>query len=305
MMDRLECDRMYVAVVDAGSFAAAARRLGVSSGQASKLISRLEDDLGVQLLKRTTRALSVTEVGQAYYDRIKAVLGEFDAVDAAVRTAAGLPSGRLRITAPVSFGTIQLAPVLLEFAAKYPTIQLDVSFNDRVVNLVDEGFDLAVRIGNPGESSLIARRLCAARIVLVGSGEYLDQRGTPQSPDDLRSHDLIIDNNFREPSHWHFRAPQTGVVLSVPVTGRLCFSSGEACLLAAEQGMGLAYVPSFIAGPSLRQGRVVAVLTDFEVSPMGVFVLYPPARYLALKVRALIDFLADQFPARPTWDLGW
>ncbi|CAH1688138.1 LysR family transcriptional regulator [Hyphomicrobiales bacterium] len=303
-MERLDCDRMFVAVLDAGSFAAAARRLGTSSGHASKLISKLEADLGVQLLKRTTRALSPTEVGQAYYERVKTLLDEFDALDASVRNASGAPAGRLRLTAPMSFGATQLVPALLDFARAFPEIQLDVSFSDRVVNLVDEGFDAAIRIGKPGDSSLIARRLCDVRVVLVASQSYLAARGTPRHPDDLITQECIIDANFRDPFNWPFRRGD-GTELLVPVTGRLRFSNGEACLAAAEAGFGIAYVPSFIAGPSLRAGRVQALMPDMEMQPHGLFALYPPGRHLALKVRALVDYLVTCFRGKPVWDEGW
>ncbi|CAH1648483.1 MULTISPECIES: LysR family transcriptional regulator [unclassified Chelatococcus] len=303
-MERLDCDRMFVAVLDAGSFAAAARRLGTSSGHASKLISKLEADLGVQLLKRTTRALSPTEVGQAYYERIKTLLDEFDALDASVRNASGAPAGRLRLTAPLSFGATQLVPLLLDFARAFPEIQLDVSFSDRVVNLVDEGFDAAIRIGKPGDSSLIARRLCDVRVVLVASQSYVAARGSPRHPDELGAHECIIDANFRDPFNWPFRQGD-GTALLVPVSGRLRFSNGEACLAAAEAGFGIAYVPSFIAGPSLRAGRVEPLLPAMEMQPHGLFALYPPGRHLALKVRALVDYLVTCFRGKPAWDEGW
>ncbi|CAH1648744.1 LysR family transcriptional regulator [Chelatococcus asaccharovorans] len=303
-MERLDCDRMFVAVLDAGSFAAAARRLGTSSGHASKLISKLEADLGVQLIKRTTRALSPTEVGQAYYERVKTLLDEFDALDASVRNASGAPAGRLRLTAPMSFGATQLVPVLLAFAQAFPDIQLDVDFSDRVVNLVDEGFDAAIRIGKPGDSSLIARRLCDVRVVPLAAPAYLDTRGTPHHPDDLISHECIIDANFRDPLTWPFRRGD-GTTLLVPVAGRLRFSNGEACLAAAEAGFGIAYVPSFIAGPSIRAGRVHPLMPDWEMAPHGLFALYPPGRHLALKVRALVDYLVTCFRGKPAWDEGW
>lgn len=304
-MERLASERMFVAVLDTGSFAAAAERLGTSSGQASKLVSKLEADLGVQLLKRTTRALSATEVGQAYYERIRLLLEEFDALDASVRNASGAPAGRLRLTAPKSFGTIQLAPLLLDFARAFPDIQLDVSFSDRVVNVVEEGFDAAIRIGAPGDSSLIARKLCDARIVLVAAAPYLAAHGAPQRPADLLHHECIIDTNFRDPFNWRFRVGAEGQVETVAVSGRIRFSDGEACLAAAEAGLGIARLPSFIAGPRIQAGAVRPLLLGLEEGPHGVYALYPPGRHLALKVRALVDFLATCFRGQPAWDAGW
>ncbi|MDR6953126.1 DNA-binding transcriptional LysR family regulator [Ancylobacter sp. 3268] len=303
-MERLDCDRMLVAVLDLGSFAAAARRLGTSSGQASKLVSRLEADLGVQLIKRTTRALAPTEVGAAYYHRVKALLEEFDALDAAIRNASGTPAGTLRITAPMSFGSIQLTPALLDFARAYPEIRLDVGFTDRVVDLVEEGYDAAVRIGTPVDSSLVARKLCEARVVLVASPSYLAARGVPARPQDLADHDCIIDTNFRDPHNWRFRNPAGGAV-DIAIAGRLRFSSGEACLAAAAAGLGIANVPSFIAGPHIRAGDVRRLLAASEAAPHGLFALYPSGRHLALKVRVLVDFLVERFRGEPAWDEGW
>lgn len=303
-MDRLDCDRMFVAVMEAGSFAAAARRLGTSSGQASKLVSRLETVLGVRLLNRTTRALAPTEAGQAYFERIRPLLDEFDALDAAIKSDSDSPTGRLRITAPVSFGTAHLAPALHDFARQYMGIALEVSFSDRLVNLVDEGFDAGVRIGRPADSSLISRRLCHARIIALAADHYLAARGAPERPEDLARHECVIDTNFRDPFSWRFRDP-AGQPIAVSVGGRLRFSNAEACLGAAEAGLGIAYVPSFVAGASIRAGRVRALLTDFADEPFGVYVLYPPGRHLAAKVRLLVDFLVERYRGTPVWESGW
>ncbi|PKU22733.1 LysR family transcriptional regulator [Telmatospirillum siberiense] len=306
-MDRLDCDRMFVAVLDAGSFAGAAKRLGTSSGQASKLVSKLEADLGVQLLKRTTRALSATEVGQAYFERIRGLLEEFDALEASVRNASGQPAGHLRLTAPLSFGTSQLAPLLIDFARSFPDIQLDVNFSDRVVNLIDEGFDAAVRVGRPGDSSLIARKLCDIRIILCAAPSYLKVHGEPAAPQELSGHDCVIDTNFADPTNWSFQEKGGGEAktIAVPVRSRLRFSNAEACLAAAEAGLGIARVPSFIAGPRLKTGALRPMLQDWEDAAHGLYALYPPGRHLAIKVRALVDFLAGAYRGKPAWDCGW
>ena len=303
-MDRLACDRMFVAVMETGSFARAAERLRTSPGQASKLVSRLEAELGVRLLNRTTRALAATEAGQAYFERMRILLADFDAVEEAVRNVSGTPKGRLRITAPVSFGAAQLARVLVEFARRFPQIELDVSFSDRVVSLVDEGFDAAIRIGNPADSSLVARHLCEARIVVCASEAYLRQHEMPRVPGDLDSHDCIIDTNFREPGVWAFREGD-GMDRLVEVNGRLRFSNAEVALAAAEAGLGVARAPSFIAGPRFRAGRLVPLLREFEPRPLAIYALYPPGRHLAIKVRVLVDFLVAHFNQRPEWDQGW
>lgn len=303
-MDRLEPERMFVAVMETGSFTAAAERLGTSSGQASKLVSRLENELGVRLLGRTTRAVSPTEAGHAYFDRLRPLLEEFDNLDAAVRDKSGAPRGRLRLTVPLTFGTTEIAPGLNEFASKFPEIELDVSFSDRMVNLVDEGFDMAIRVGRADDSSMIARKLCDVRIVIVGSHAYLERRGEPETPNDLARFDCIIDTNFKEPNRWPLRNAG-GAPIDVAVGGRIHYSNAEACLMAAEAGLGLACVPSFIAGETLRAGRTRRVLQTFETEPYTVHALYPHSRHLATKVRVLVDFLVERYRGTPHWEKGW
>lgn len=303
-MDRLESDRMFAAVMECGSFTAAAERLGTSSGQASKLVSRLENALGVQLLSRTTRAVSPTEAGRAYFDRLRPLLDEFEALDASIRDVSHAPRGRLRLTAPLTFGAMELAPALNDFAARFPEIELDVSFSDRVASLVDEGFDLAVRVGRPEDSSMIARRLCDVRILVIASPEWLDLHGEPETPEDLVRLDCIIDSNFREPGRWPIR-DAAGRQTSVPVAGRIRYSNTEACVRAAETGLGLACVPAFVAAEALREGRVRQVLKALEPEPYAVHAIYPQNRHLAGKVRALVDFLARRYRGSPHWEKGW
>jgi DNA-binding transcriptional LysR family regulator len=302
-MERLECDRMFVAVLETGGFTKAAAQLRTSAGQASKLVSKLEAGLGVQLLTRTTRALSPTEAGQAYYERVKPLLEEFAALDASVRSASGTASGRVRISVPISFGTSQLAPVLIDFARAYPDIQLDVNFSDRSVNLIDEGFDLAVRLSNRMDSTLIARKLCEVRIVVAASPAYLDAHGAPERPEALADRECVIDSNFREPLIWRFQSGAGPV--AVAVAGRLRFSNAEACIAAAEAGLGVARAPSFIAGASLRAGKLRPLLGGFESPPGDAVAIYPAGRHLAIKVRVLVDFLASHFRGKPKWDQGW
>lgn len=297
-MPRLEPERLFAAVMETGSLAAAARRLGLSSGQASKLLAKLEAELGVRLLNRTTRALSPTEVGQAYYDRIRAILDDLDALDAQVKDRAATPRGRLKLTAPLTFGTLRLVPALNDFAQLYPQIDLDVSFTDRMVSLVDEGFDAAIRAGRVADSTLIARKLCDMHTIVVASPDYLARHGEPAHPSDLARHACIIDTNFRDPLLWRFA--EGGQPLTVPLSGRLRYSNGEACLQAAEAGLGIAHVPDFVAGPSLAAGRTRALLGPYAEQPGGIFALYPPGRHLAAKVRVLVDFLAARYN-NPDW----
>jgi DNA-binding transcriptional LysR family regulator len=305
-MDRLECDRMFVAVMETGSFSRAADRLGTSAGQASKLVRRLETKLNVQLLKRTTRALSPTEVGRAYFDRVKALIDDYDALDSSVESASGDVRGRLAITVPESFGRAQMQGALIDFARAYPLVELRVSFSDRVASLVDEGFDAAVRIGVPADATLVSRKLFDNRTVVAASPAYLERRGEPAEPADLADHACIIDTNYPEPLVWHFRVQESGETLRIQVSGRLFFSNGDAAVAAAEAGLGIVRVPTFIAGPRLREGALRPLLAAFEEPPRSsVHILYPPARHLAPKVRALVDFLAARFRGSPPWDEGW
>lgn len=292
-MSRLNSDRLFVAVMETGSFAAAAQRLGMSPGQASKLVTWLEAELGVRLLNRTTRALSATEIGQAYYDRIRAILNDLDTLDAQVKDRSATPRGHLRLTAPLTFGTLRLVPALNDFALLYPAIELDVSFNDRMVNLVDEGFDAAIRAGRIADTSLIARKLCNMQTIVVASDTYLMAHGTPSHPADLVRHTCIIDTNFRDPLIWRFR--DNGTPISANLTGRISYSNAEACLQAAEMGLGIANVPDFVAHASLSAGRTRVLLRGYEETPGGIYALYPPGRHLATKVRILVDFLTARF----------
>lgn len=299
-MDRLTCDRLFVAVMEEGSFVAAAARLGTSSSQASKLLSRLEAELGVRLINRTTRSISPTEAGRSYYDRLRPILDEFDSLDLSIRNITGEPKGRLRLTAPLTFGALELAPALNDFAARFPEIELDVSFSDRAVNLVDEGFDLAVRVGRPEDSSLISRKLCDVRIILVGAPDYIERRGAPATPADLAQHDCIIDTNYRDPDRWAFLVD--GREQLQPIQGRIRYSNAEAALRAAAAGLGLARLPAFVAGAAIRSGEVSRLLEDFEIDPYEVHVLYPHSRHLATKVRVLVDFLAARYRDAPSWE---
>lgn len=301
-MDRLDSDRMFIAVMETGSFVGAAERLGTSSGQASKLVSRLEAELGVRLLNRTTRSVSPTEAGQAYFERLRPLVDELETLDLEIRNISQAPRGRLRITAPLTFGTLELVPALNEFASRYREIELDVSFSDRLVSIVDEGFDLAVRVGRPGDSSLISRKLCDVRIIVVGAPTYLAHNESPANPDDLGKYDCIIDTNFRDPHRWPFGT--AGAERTATVHGRIRYSNAEACLRAAEAGLGLACVPAFVAANALRSGRVVRLLPDFEAAPYRVHALYPHSRHLAAKVRVLVDFLAERYRGAPPWEVA-
>lgn len=302
-MDRLDEIRAFTAVAEARSFTQGARKLGVSSAQASKLVARLENRLGARLLNRTTRDVSLTDTGQAYLVQARDLLDGFDALETAVRDRAGGPSGTLRVSAPVSFGKGQLTPALLEFAAGCGAVSLDVNFTDRVVNLVEEGFDVAVRIGHLSDSSLVARRLAAVRLVTCASPAYLARAGTPQVLADLGQHEAILDTNAKDPLVWRFGAG--GETHDVRVHGRLRFNGAEACVAAAMDGFGVVRTPAFAAADALRSGALVPLLCQFEPELIHVYAVYPHARHLAAKVRAFVDFLAQRYAGEPAWHKGW
>lgn len=302
-MDRFDEISAFAAVADARSFTQGAKRLGVSGAQVSKLIARLENRLGARLLNRTTRDVSLTDTGRAYLERARQLIEDFEGLESLVRDQDGCPRGVLRLSAPISFGASQLTPALLDFAAEHPEVSLDVSSTDRMVNLVEEGFDVAVRIGQLSDSSLVARRLAAVRLVTCASPDYLARRGAPAGLHDLAGHDAIIDANAADPYVWSF-GPQ-GDVSNVRVHGRLKFNGADACVTAARQGFGIVRTPAFAAAEDLREGRLVPVLCGFEPAVIHVHAVYPHARHLAPKVRFFVDFLARRYAGEPEWHQGW
>ncbi|HVI33260.1 LysR family transcriptional regulator [Phenylobacterium sp.] len=301
-MDRFDEISAFTAVADARSFTQGAKRLGVSSAQVSKLVARLENRLGARLLNRTTRDVSLTDTGRAYLERARQLLEDFESLETSVRDQTG-PKGLLRISAPVSFGASQLTPALLDFAHAYPEVSLDVSSTDRMVNLVEEGFDVGVRIGALTDSSLVARKLAAVRLVTCAAPHYLARAGTPQALEDLAAHEAVLDTNARDPTVWRFRA--NGEQHDVRVHGRLSFSGAEGCVAAARLGFGIIRTPAFAAAEDLRAGRLVPVLCNFEPEVIHVHAVYPHARHLAAKVRVFVDFLAKRYAGEPEWHQGW
>jgi DNA-binding transcriptional LysR family regulator len=301
-MDRFDEINAFAAVADARSFTKAAKRLGVSSAQVSKLVARLENRLGARLLNRTTRDVSLTDTGRAYLERARTLLDDFDALEGLVRDQSG-PKGLLKVSAPVSFGANQLTPALLDFAAAYPEVSLDVSQTDRIVNLVEEGFDVAVRIGQLPDSSLVARRLAPVRIVTCAAPAYLEAAGAPAAPQDLARHECIIDTNARDPSVWVYG--QGNERHEVRVHGRLRFAGADACVAAARRGLGIASTPAFSAADDLRDGRLIPLLCAYEPQLIYVHAVYPHARHLAAKVRVFVDFLAERYAGEPAWHQGW
>lgn len=292
----------FVEVVEGGSFSAAARRLGLTRSAVSRQVAGLEDRLGARLLNRTTRRLSVTEAGAVYHQRCVRILAEAAAAERAVADLDDAPRGLLRVNAPMSFGLGHLGPAVAEFLVRHPAIRVDLTLDDRVVDLVGEGFDLAVRIAELPPSTLIARRLAVNRRVLCAAPSYLARAGRPRHPQQLAEHACLAYAYLATGNDWSFRGPDGAV--SVRVDAAHSANNGDALRHLALAGLGILLSPTFIVGDDLRQGRLVSLLDDWVDADTGVYAVYPHGRHLSPKVRAFVDFLAERFGPWPYWDEG-
>jgi len=301
-MGRLAAMQAFVRVAETRSFSEAARRLNLSKSVVSRQISALECDLGVRLFNRTTRALALTEIGSAYYERVSRILADIAETEQSVGHLQAAPRGRLRVNAPMSFGILHLAPALPDFLAAYPEVDVEMAMNDRTIDLLEEGFDLAIRIGRLSDSSLVARRLAPVRIVVCAAPAYLAAHGAPQTPADLKNHDCLLYTNEDSPRDWRFTTPE-GAPWAVEVKGRLAANNGDTLRVATLAGQGIARLPSFLVGQDLQAGTLVSLIPDYMQEDLAVHAVYPQARLLSPKVRAFIDFLAARFGPRPYWDL--
>lgn len=289
--------RAFVQVFDAGGFSAAARQHGRSKALLSKYVTDLEDYLGVRLMNRTTRKLSLTEAGEAYYREVSTLLQQLDDLDATITDQTAEPRGLLRISAPRNFGESSLAPAIYEYLKKHPKVTLDLRLEDRYVDLVDEGIDVALRISTLPDSSLIARKIADMHVVVAAAPELLQQHGMPTHPEDLRRMPCIIDVNLQGQSNWRF--VEDDKTISVPVTGPVRVNSPLAARQAAVMGLGFVVLPSYLADPALASGELVRVLSDYLPTGQTLQAVYPHRRHLAGKVRALIDHLVEWFQNHP------
>ncbi|MBI4923205.1 MAG: LysR family transcriptional regulator [Devosia nanyangense] len=289
--------RAFVQVFDAGGFSAAARQHGRSKALLSKYVTDLEDYLGVRLMNRTTRKLSLTEAGEAYYREASQLLQQLDDLDASILDQTAAPRGLLRVSAARNFGEMILAPAIFVFLAEHPDVTLDLRLEDRFVDLVDEGIDVALRIGAAQDSSLIARKIADMQHSVVGSPAYLKARGTPRAPEDLRGHFCVVDTNFQGQANWRFI--DKGATVSVHVSGPVRVNSPLSARDAALAGLGLALLPGYLADPMIASGKLVSVLADYVHTGSSLQAVYPHRRHLAGKVRALIDHLVAWFEAHP------
>ncbi|MCB1938350.1 MAG: LysR family transcriptional regulator [Rhodocyclaceae bacterium] len=297
-MDRFREMTCFVAVVEAGSFVAASESLRVSKAAVSRAVVDLETRLGARLIQRTTRRLSITEAGRAYYGRCKQILAEVDEADGAVGEVTGHPTGTLRINAPFSFGIRHLAPLWGPFMARYPDVALEIDLSDRLVDVVDEGYDAVIRISRLRDSTLVYRRLATTRVVACATPDYLARAGTPASVESLAEHAVIGYAYAGEGDLWRFTTPDgERDVLTRP---RLRANNGDTCLAAALAHQGIALQPDFMAGDDLAAGRLVDVLPACRGPELGIYAVYPSRKHLSVKVRVLVDFLAEAF-AQPPW----
>ncbi len=292
---------VFVRVVEARSFTAAADRLDMAKSAVSRCVSRLEEGLGVRLLNRTTRRLSLTEAGEAFFERARRALDELEEARREAARHQAEPGGTLRLTAPMSFGLELVAPVLPAFMDRYPKVTVDLSLDDRHEDLVAGGIDLAIRIAELADSTLVARRLAPVRHVVVASPAYLARRGTPATPDDLRDHDCLVYTLRASPDAWRFDGAD-GRKWTVPVRGSYYANNSMALRAALVAGRGIALMTSFTVGDDLRSGRLKRVLAAFAAPTLGVHAVYPQRRHVPPKVRAFVDFLAARFGDPPYWD---
>ncbi|MFQ6022784.1 MAG: LysR family transcriptional regulator [Acidiferrobacterales bacterium] len=301
-MDTVAGMRIFARVVEAGSFSAAARQLGAAPSSVSRQINELEDGLGARLFHRTTRKLSLTEAGQLYYERASRILIDIDEAKLALSELGGAPSGILRATAAASVARLHIMPALADFQNKFPAVKVVVSVTDRIVDLVDEGFDLAIRVGPPRDSSLVGRQIGSGRRIVCASQTYLKKAGTPQVPADLANHSCLTFRAHAGSNVWSFRVGKA--TSNVRVSGNLFADDGESLVAAAVAGLGLILVPAWLVGFEIRKRRLVEVLSEYPVVPKDtpLYALYPHQRHLPPKVRVFIDFLVERFAGETKWD---
>jgi DNA-binding transcriptional LysR family regulator len=297
MTDKFEDIRTFIAVVQAKGFAGAGERLGLAKSAISRRVSDLEDRLGTRLLHRTTREVRLTESGADFYDRGIKLLADLEEAEDFASKGGSEPIGKLRVTAPVSFGVHCMAPILSEFMARHPRLSLQIEFLDRHTDLVREGFDVAVRISRMKDSSLIARKLAPIRHAICGSPEYFRKNGKPKIPADLRHHKGLLYSYVDDRQAWQFTGSKP-----VSVPSDFSCNNGDVLREMAASGCGLAYLPTFIIHRAVEEGRLETCLTDYSREAIGLHAVYPSTRNLSAKVRVFIDFLIERFGDEPYWD---
>lgn len=299
-MDKLNNMKAFVEVVNGEGFTAAADRLNRSRAQISKSVMQLEQYLGARLLNRTTRRVSLTETGRIYYERCVGILDDIDDIEGIASAQTQTPKGKLSIAAPTSFGVLHLNNAIAGYLQQHPEVQISLSLNDRFIDVVDEGFDLAIRIADLEDSSLIARKIAPCKRVLVASPGYIRQHGEPQVPQDLAIRPCLVYDNDLQAGNWQLNG-EAGPE-SVRVNGPVCADNGDVLKEAAIAGLGIALLPTFIVGNDLREGRLVQVLQDYCPDDITIHAVFPSRRYLSAKVRTFIDYLSQCYGDSPAWD---
>ncbi|MEL6343764.1 MAG: LysR family transcriptional regulator [Myxococcota bacterium] len=302
-MDRLTVLEIFVKVVEEESFTDAAQTLGISKSHCSKQIRQLEDRLGARLVNRTTRQISPTDVGRTFYSRCVQILEDLQEAERTVGQMQHQAMGTLRLNVPLSFGLRHLIEPVSAFMAEYPDLQVDLSLSDQRVDIVEEGFDVSIRVGTLQDSSMIARKLAPARHLLCASPTYLEQHGSPESPRALKDHSCLLYRYLATGSTWHFKHTDGGEE-AVRVSGRMRSDNGDALVAAAVSGMGFVYVPDFLVADELRDKKLVCILPEWCRSRDAVWAIYPHARHLSVKVRLFIDFLVEEFSPSPPWQMA-
>jgi DNA-binding transcriptional LysR family regulator len=290
-MDRIDAMQALVAVADLRGFAPAARKLGLSPSGVTRLIAALEDRVGARLLQRTTRSVTLTDAGARYLERIRRILADVEEAEGAVERERTRPSGRLAVSAPIGFGRLHVSPVMSAYLKRYPEVSGELRLSDRMINLVEDGIDLAVRIGHLSDSSLVARHVGDMRRIVVASNDYLKQRGEPKTPQAIASHETIQFGAMTAPPDWRF--VEDGHEVRVACTPRLTTNSADAALDYAEQDGGLTRVLAYQAAEAIKAGRLQIVLAPFEPPALPIHIVYPTSRLLSAKVRAFIDLVTD------------
>lgn len=296
-MDKYQEMRVFTAVVDAGSFVAAADALGMSKAAVSRYVSDLEQRLGARLLHRTTRKLSLTAEGEVFLARVREILASIEDSEAEISTRSHTASGLLKVSVPVSFGIQHLAPLWSEFMQAHPRVALDVQLADRVMDLVDEGFDLAVRIARLPDSSLVSRKLASTRLVLCASPEYLRTKGAPEHPSELADHDVIGYSLLAMGDQWQFTGPEGPI--TVKVRPHMWSNNGDTCVAACVRGNGIQLQPTFLIASELTSGQLIEVLAQYRSIELGIYAVYPTRKFVMPKVRALVEFLSARLADAP------
>lgn len=291
--------KVFAAVVEAGSFGGAAERLDMSRAMVSKHVAHLEEHLGTRLLHRTTRSRTLSESGADYYDHCVQILGHIaEAEEGAVRFTEA-PRGKLRVSMPVSFGILHTVPIVSAYLKQYPDVKIDILLNDSRLDLIEEGIDLAVRIGSLPESGLVARKLASDRLAVCGAPDYFKKHGVPKTPADLVNHNCLIYSYAASADEWKLTGEDG--THTVKVSGNLRVTNGDMVKLAVLDGVGIMRQPLFLSAEELRSGRLVEVLSEYRSGEIGIYAVYPSRKYLSAKVRTFVDFVAATFALKSEW----